>query len=203
MKRNHGILAVVAILMVIPLVVSPAMAEHDGTPVAGHATPVHSGSGADHHTLTGTGAVYMRIANAGDTTDRLLGGTTEVAEIVEIHETSDASGVMRMRLLADGLEIPAGGAAALEPGGHHVMLIGLTRSLEPGMTYDFMLTFEHTGEVTVPVVVQPVAPAASEGQVVVADDLTITGAWSRPAPKLSGALPDATPGATPDATPGA
>jgi copper(I)-binding protein len=190
-KRFLGALSLLSMVIAAPLLTSPAGADHEGTPVASPAARMQDAG------MSGTGAAYMAIANAGAEGDHLIAGSTDVAEVVEIHEIVDVSGVMETRPLADGLEVPAQGEVILEPGGYHVMLIGLTRSLEPGMTFDLTLTFAQAGEVTVPVSVQPSAPAGDAAQAVTLDDLTITGAWSRPAPMLSLGTPGATPAATP------
>lgn len=58
-----------------------------------------------------TGGVgYMTISNRGSKPIRLLGGTTVVAEAVEIHTMTMDGGVMRMRPLSEGVEAPAGGS---------------------------------------------------------------------------------------------
>lgn len=198
MIRLLGIVTMMAV-MLAALVAAPVSADHGGTSVAGDSTPVPTDddSGRHDHAMTGTGAAYLRIANGGDESDRLIGASADVAKVVEIHEIATESGVMQMRPLVDGLEVLAGDETVLEPGGYHIMLIGLTTSLEPGMTYELTLTFEHAGDVIVPVVVQPMAPEEDEATVINAGDLTVRGAWSRPAPMISNAMSHATPAATP------
>ena len=90
----------------------------------------------------GVGAGYMTIANGTATPVRLLGGETEVAEKVEVHAMSMDGGVMRMRPLAEGLDVPAGGEVALKPSGMHLMLIGLKRPLVEGETVAMTLLFD-------------------------------------------------------------
>nr|RPI48538.1 MAG: copper chaperone PCu(A)C [Chloroflexota bacterium] len=102
----------------------------------------------------GTGAVFMRLVNDGPEADRLLGGQTEVASVVEIHETVLQGEVMRMRMLPAGLEIPARGEVLLEPGSYHVMLIGIQDDLEPGRRFNIDLQFEKAGTMTVEVEVR-------------------------------------------------
>lgn len=97
----------------------------------------------------GTGAVFMQLANEGREADRLVGGQTEVAEVVEIHETRMEGDVMKMQMLADGLEIPPQSTVRLEPGGYHVMLIGMKQNLEPGDRFNVELQFEKSGTVHV------------------------------------------------------
>ena len=54
---------------------------------------------------------------------------------------------MKMRQLADGLEIPAGGEVVLEPGGYHVMFIGIDSQFKDGETRKATLTFEKAGAI--------------------------------------------------------
>jgi copper(I)-binding protein len=99
--------------------------------------------------MAGTGAVFMRLVNKGGEADRLVGGTTDVARAVEIHETVVADDVMKMQMLADGLEIPAHGEVLLKPGSYHIMLIGIQRDLNVGNTFTLDLEFEKSGSITV------------------------------------------------------
>jgi len=99
--------------------------------------------------MAGTGAVFMRLRNGGRTADRLIGGQTAVAEAVEVHETIMENEVMKMRMLQDGLEVPAGSDVLLEPGSYHIMLIGMRRSLGVGDRFELELEFEVSGRLTV------------------------------------------------------
>lgn len=99
--------------------------------------------------MTGTGAVFMLLVNDGAEADRLLGGSTDVAEVVEIHKTSMEGEVMKMRMLLEGLEVPAKSEVLLKPGGYHVMLIGVKQDLKPGDRFTVDLEFEKSGTVTV------------------------------------------------------
>lgn len=105
------------------------------------------------------GGAFMTIVNSGGAGDRLLGGTTPAAEDVQIHTVDTADGVMRMRQLSDGLEIPAGGTVTLAPGGYHIMLTGLRRPLSQGETVPLTLEFEKAGPIDVELAVQPIGAA--------------------------------------------
>jgi len=59
---------------------------------------------------------YMKITNSGTTPDRLTGGVTEAAQTFELHEMSMNGGVMKMRELPNGIEIPPGATIELKPG---------------------------------------------------------------------------------------
>jgi copper(I)-binding protein len=102
----------------------------------------------------GTGAIFMQLANDGRETDRLIGGQTDVAEVVEIHETRMEGDVMKMQMLAEGLEVPPRSTVRLEPGGYHVMLIGMKQNLEPGDRFEIELQFEKSGTKTMQVEVR-------------------------------------------------
>lgn len=99
-----------------------------------------------------TGAVaaaYFMLENHG-AADRLLSVATPVAALAALHaSTENAEGVMQMRPLADGLEIPAHGRAAFAPGGNHVMLMGLVAPLKAGDLVPITLTFAGQGTVVV------------------------------------------------------
>ena len=90
--------------------------------------------------MTATGG-YLTIHNQTGEADRLVGVTADFAAKAEIHTMVHDKGVMRMRALPNGIEIPAGGTVALAPGGLHLMLMGLDRTLEPGQTLEVELTF--------------------------------------------------------------
>jgi len=105
------------------------------------------------HTASGTGAVYVTLRNGGSDPDALLGATSDAAEQVELHETLREGDVMRMRPVAN-LEIPAGAALEMKPGGFHIMLIDLRRELRPGDRVPVTLTFEHAAPVSLEVPVR-------------------------------------------------
>lgn len=105
------------------------------------------------------GAAYMVLTNEGSETDRLISASSDVAESVELHTHLMDDGVMRMRQV-EAIEIDPGAPSVLEPGGLHVMLIGLKQPLAAGESFPMTLTFEQAGEVTVEVSVEAIG---SEG----------------------------------------
>ena len=92
---------------------------------------------------------YMVIRNTGTEPDRLIGGATDFAGKVEVHEMAMEGDVMKMRQLTDGLEIPAGGEVTLKPGGYHVMFMQLKDQLQPDTKKKVTLRFEKAGEIEV------------------------------------------------------
>ena len=89
-------------------------------------------------------AAYMTLRNVGNAPDRLRGARSEIARMTGLHRTTiDDSGLARMGEV-DGLDLPAGGAAQLEPGGFHVMLMGVG-SLVEGDSVEITLLLEVHG----------------------------------------------------------
>jgi copper(I)-binding protein len=85
-------------------------------------------------------AGYVVLRNAGAGADALMTVETEVADTAELHSVSMEGGIMRMRPV-DSIPVPTGGEAVLEPGGYHIMLIGLRSALAEGDSVAMMLRF--------------------------------------------------------------
>lgn len=112
---------------------------------------------------TGPNAAMYFTASGADEADSLRSASTDVAGEIQIHETviSD-EGTMSMRPVPR-LELPAGGQLILEPGGYHLMLVGVDE-LEVGDTISVTLTWEVAGEMTVEAeVVDPSDTMGDEG----------------------------------------
>ena len=84
-------------------------------------------------------AAYLVIHNEGMAT-ALISASTPVAEVAEIHVMTTDGNIMRMKKI-ERLPIPEDGSATLQPGGNHLMLIGLRRDLAPGDSIALTLTF--------------------------------------------------------------
>ena len=107
----------------------------------------------------GTAVAYLRLHNAGPTPLRLMGGSTPMAQRVEIHETSTEGGIARMRPRPEGVEVPPGGTVDLAPGGLHLMLIAPARDLQVGDSFPLTLHFAGGGSAEVAVAVTSRVPA--------------------------------------------
>ena len=92
------------------------------------------------------GVIYVRIVNEGATGDRLISARSPVAERAVLHRSTMKDGVHRMAEV-DGVVVPAGGAAVLEPGGLHLMLIGLRTTLMAEETLPVTFIFESAGTI--------------------------------------------------------
>jgi copper(I)-binding protein len=107
---------------------------------------------------------YLKITNTGTTPDRLLGGSTDVAKRVEVHEMSMEGGVMKMRELKNGLDIAPGATVELKPNSYHIMLQGLSRPLAKGERVKASLTFEKAGKGDVEFAVEAIGARAGGGE---------------------------------------
>ena len=96
------------------------------------------------------GGGYMEITNTSEANDRLVAVEADFPR-VEIHNHEfDSEGVARMVHLEDGIPIPAGETVILEPGGLHVMFMGLRDTpLVEGEKVEATSVFEKAGKVPV------------------------------------------------------
>ena len=105
-----------------------------------------------------TGA-FMTVTSKENS--KLVAASTPVAGIVEIHEMKMDKDVMKMSALPNGLDLPAGKAVDLKPGGFHIMLMDLKLPLNKDVAVPLTLTFQDSSGkksqqvVQVPVSVQP------------------------------------------------
>lgn len=95
------------------------------------------------------GGGYFKVDNKGGEADRVTGATAEGAAEVQIHTMEMKDGVMVMRPVEGGVEIPAGGEVEFKPGGYHLMLMGLEKPLVEGERVKGTLEFEKAGTVEV------------------------------------------------------
>jgi copper(I)-binding protein len=96
-----------------------------------------------------TGGGYLTIANKGGEDDRLVAATSPLAARVEIHTMEVVNDVMVMRQVEGGLEIPAGAAVELKPGGLHLMFLSVPTPFKDGSSVPLSLEFEKAGKVDV------------------------------------------------------
>jgi copper(I)-binding protein len=102
------------------------------------------------------GGGYLKITNTGTTPDKLVSGSSAVSGRFEVHEMSMDGGVMKMRLLKDGLEIKPGETVELKPGGFHIMLLDLKEPIKEGERVKGTLVFEKAGSVDIEYATVPV-----------------------------------------------
>lgn len=105
---------------------------------------------------------FLKITNNGKETDTLIGGQVDFSEVVEIHEMPMVNGIMQMRQLEDGLEIPPGETVELKPGGYHLMFIKLKEQMKEDDKHTATLTFEKAGDVEVEFMVMDISQTVGE-----------------------------------------
>lgn len=102
--------------------------------------------------------VFMSLKSPVHT--KLIGVSTSVAKVSQVHQMSMDNNVMKMSALQNGLELNAGSLVELKPGGYHIMLVDLQKVLEKDSKIDVQLTFlDDSGkktrmDVSVPVLLQ-------------------------------------------------
>ncbi len=99
---------------------------------------------------------FLTVTNTGSA-DRLLGVASDAADKVEVHEMAVIDGVMKMRPLDKGIEVPAGGKLELKPGSYHIMFIGLKKPFVKGDRVKGQLAFEKAGKIDVEFAVEDMA----------------------------------------------
>jgi periplasmic copper chaperone A len=109
------------------------------------------------------GGGYVTIENKGSVPDRLIGGSTDIADTVQIHQMTMNNGVMTMRAMQNGLTIEPGKTVKLAPGGYHLMLVDLKSPLKQGDKVPVTLEFEKAGKVKLSFDVQGIGSQGPAG----------------------------------------
>ncbi|MGY6709359.1 MAG: copper chaperone PCu(A)C [Rhizobiaceae bacterium] len=109
------------------------------------------------------GGGYLAITNRGNEPDRLIHASTPRAARTEIHSMEIVNDVMTMRPVDGGLEITAGETLSLEPGGYHVMFIGVAEPFVEGQIVPVTLEFETAGRVDLEFEVRGMAHGRDRG----------------------------------------
>ncbi|WP_083966730.1 copper chaperone PCu(A)C [Demequina globuliformis] len=159
---THARLSAVAVLAAASLA---ACASSDDATEAGSATNVDVAivDAWTKATDSGMTATFGEITNEGDEAITLIAATTDASSMVELHETSmDDAGGMSMSEKDGGFTIEAGDTLVLEPGGNHIMLMGVTDPIEAGADVPVTLEFEGGGTVEMDTVAKDYTGANEE-----------------------------------------
>lgn len=108
------------------------------------------------------GAAFMTIVNMGPHADRLIAAKSDLAARTELHTHLMEGGVMKMRQV-DGIDVAPGTPTELQPGGYHVMFMGLKKPFIEGETLPLTLIFEKAGPMNVDFVVQGAGAKQAHG----------------------------------------
>lgn len=96
-------------------------------------------------------AAYMTLVS--DQEDRLISVSSEIAKVVEVHQSKMEDGVISMQEVK-GLLLPKDETVELKPQSYHLMVMGLKSPLKEGENYQFIFEFEQSGKVLVQVSVR-------------------------------------------------
>lgn len=103
-------------------------------------------------------AVFGVLTNTSGAEAVLASVTSDAAASSELHEMAMTdSGQHVMREVEEGFRLAPGGALSLEPGGNHLMLMGLTDALEPGQTVTLTLTLSDGSTLQIEALVKDVS----------------------------------------------
>lgn len=94
------------------------------------------------------GAGYVTITNPSDQATELKAVQSDRAERVELHTILREDGVAKMRQVQD-IPVPANGEVKLEPGGYHIMFMGLNKPFVAGENIPLTLEFTNQPPVIV------------------------------------------------------
>ncbi len=114
---------------------------------------IHSPWSRELPAVAPNGAAYFRVDNGGSASAHIVSAHSPIADRAEFHTHDMEGGVMKMRHV-QSVEVPAQGGVAFEPGGMHVMLIGLKQPLVAGERFPLALEFRNAGSVEVEVEVR-------------------------------------------------
>jgi copper(I)-binding protein len=162
MRHIFAALSVTALLGTAAII--PAAAQHKpdvhaptGQQTAGQSQgPIRIESSWARATPPGAkaGGAFVTLLNTGDAPDRLVSASSGAAERIELHTHIKDGDVMRMREVEGGIPLPPGETVKLQPGGFHIMLLGLKQGLNAGSSFPLTLTFEKAGSVRMDVPVE-------------------------------------------------
>jgi len=94
----------------------------------------------------GAGSVFLKVRNTGGR-DVLAGATVAIPNaVIELHDVKDGRMVR-----VDKIVIPSRETTDLTPGGHHIMIFNMPRTVQVGSELTLTLRFERSGEKKVPV----------------------------------------------------
>jgi len=110
----------------------------------------------------GNAAVYFLIHNHSRKYDELTGASAIITNNVEIHQTSIQNDIATMDMTSV-VPLPPGEDIFFEPGGLHVMMVGINQDLIKGERVALILHFKDHGDIVVAVQISDTLPSGDEG----------------------------------------
>ena len=99
------------------------------------------------------GAVTIILTNHGETSDRLLGAHSDIAETVELRTQVVEGYAINIKKLK-AIDVNAGDTIELKPFGPYFALLGLKQDLTEGQRFELILQFEKAGEIPIEIAVK-------------------------------------------------
>ncbi|MEV7006795.1 copper chaperone PCu(A)C [Streptosporangium sp. NPDC051022] len=87
-------------------------------------------------------AAFGTLVNNTDVDMTVVSGSSPLSRKIELHEVVDSGGKAVMRQKKGGFVIPARGTLQLQPGGDHLMLMGVKKEVKPGAQIGLTLTLQ-------------------------------------------------------------
>ena len=100
-------------------------------------------------TPSGSGSVYMTIENDSDQDDNLTSAISDEAEMTMIHQTVREENIAKMIHVMGGIDLPKGKIIKLEPGGYHLMLMGIEKNLTLNDRIRITLSFKNNENIEI------------------------------------------------------
>lgn len=86
----------------------------------------------------GMTGIFGKFTNNGTSDVTIIGGDTQAAEMVQVHEVVD--GMMQEK--KGGIVIKPGETVVLEPGGLHIMIMNITKAIVAGDKLSITIKFD-------------------------------------------------------------
>lgn len=93
-------------------------------------------------------AVYFQIHNHTENADELIGVSTTVADVAEIHESKIENDVMKMTMVPS-IPLAPDEEVDFVPGGYHVMLVAIKQEFKAGDHISIILHFKNHEDIVV------------------------------------------------------
>jgi len=103
-----------------------------------------------------TSAAFFTLTNNTDKNIKLVAVNSDIAEQVQIHTNLNQDGLMKMRQV-DAIMIEANSSRSFQPGGYHVMFLGLKNDLIEGQNIVLTLYFDNGDQIEVDTPVQKIS----------------------------------------------
>jgi len=99
-------------------------------------------------------AVFLQLTNNDNQSHALISVDSSVSNVTELHGHTMNNGMMMMRKV-EKIDLPAGETVALQPGGLHIMLIGLKDNFKPDAEVQLTLHFDNDSEQQISAPIRP------------------------------------------------